>query len=94
MSQQDPNSALLLVLAEVKGQLSNITQIIQSNQAATNQRIDDLRHALEGRLGAHESRLSRLETNERATAMKSSDMGAISGMATSMMVEAIKAALR
>jgi hypothetical protein len=70
VSEQNINVVALAQLAEVKGQLQQISQQLHMNSEATNRRIDDLRHSVEGRLAGHESRLGTLERNERGTAIR------------------------
>lgn len=84
------NAAMLAALGEVKGQLVHITQLITANQTATNQRIDDLRHAMEGRMNGHEGRIGVLEDRERSTAIRTAGVSAI----TSAIVAAGIAAMR
>ena len=79
MSDTDVNAQTLQQLAEVKGQLTNITLLIQNSQTSTHQRIDDLRTSMETRFDGVEERLSRVEENERATAMRAAGSGAITG---------------
>lgn len=77
-------------LGELKGQLTQIAQLIQAthestNQridaahAATNQRIDDYQKSNEARMDSHEKRIGTLEQNERATAIKAAAIGATAG---------------
>ena len=88
------DSQTLAQIAEIRGQLTVITQMIQHNHEATHQRIDDLRHAVEGRLSGVETRVGRLEENERGTAMKASTAGAVSGLLSSVLVAAGIAAVK
>lgn len=85
---------MLVQLAEVKGQLQSLTLLITQNHEATHQRINDFRHAVEGRISGVEGRVVTLEKNERSTALKASASGAISGFALTATVEAIKHILR
>lgn len=62
--------AMFKELAQVQGQLTAITAMIANNHNSTNQRIDDLRHSIEGRLGGVEGRVGTLEKNERSTAIR------------------------
>lgn len=80
----------LAELGEVKGQLAAITQLLTLNHASTNQRIDDLRHAMSGRMDGHESRLAVLEKNERGTAIRTAGVA----VGTSALVNAGIAALK
>lgn len=72
-----PNAAVLVELAEVKGLLKAQMQLAQQNHEATHQRINDFRHAVEGRLDSLENRVVVLEKNERSTAVKSATASAV-----------------
>ncbi|OYZ76058.1 MULTISPECIES: hypothetical protein [unclassified Polaromonas] len=86
----DNNVSVLVELAEVKGQLKLMIQLMQQNHEATHQRINDFRHAVEGRVTNVETRMSTLETNERATALKGAGSGAIAGAIMGGAIEALK----
>jgi hypothetical protein len=86
----DNNTSVLVELAEVKGQLRIMTQLMQQNHEATHQRINDFRHAVEGRVANVETRMATLETNERTTALKGAGSGAAAGAIASAAIEAIK----
>lgn len=82
--------SVLVELAEVKGQLKLMIQLMQQNHEATHQRINDFRHAVEGRVANVETRMSTLETNERTTALKGAGSGALAGAITGAAIEAMK----
>ena len=88
----DPNSntSVLIQLGEVQGQLKLKTQMLQQNHESTHQRINDFRHAVEGRLQGVETRMTVIEANERATAIKSAGSGALAGAIMAAGVEALK----
>jgi hypothetical protein len=86
----DNNTSVLVELAEVKGQLRIMTQLMQQNHEATHQRINDFRHAVEGRVANVETRMATLETNERTTALKGAGSGALAGAVMGGAIEAIK----
>ncbi|WP_198086619.1 hypothetical protein [Variovorax sp. E3] len=86
----DPKDLLLAELGEVKGQLKMMVQLMQSHHESTHQRIEDFRHAVEGRLTGVEARVTTLEGHERSTAMKSAGSGALSGAIMGGAVELIK----
>lgn len=75
----DLNAQALTEIAAVKGQLTGIATMIQANHEASNKRLDDFRHSVEGRIGGIEERLGKLEENERGTAIRSSATGALAG---------------
>lgn len=86
--------ALGAVLAELKG----IHALIASGQAATNQRIDDLKDhlddrftAVDKRIDSMSSRVNTLESNERSTAIRTAGMGAFSGGVVAAVIELAKA---
>lgn len=78
----DKTETVLVEVGQIKGQLGLITQMLQANHDATNQRIDDLRHAMESRVKGVEGRVLTLEQNERSTALKASATGALAGTVT------------
>lgn len=89
-TEQQLNTAMLTELAEVKGQLAIITRLIQTNHDATHQRINDLRHSVDGRFDGVDSRLTRLEENERGTAIRTAAVGAVSGALVTAAIQFIK----
>lgn len=84
------NAIAMAQLAEVRGQLSTITQLLTINAKHTDQRIDDLRHAMEGRMTGHDSRLSKLETNERGTAIRTAGVAAVTSTIVAAGIAALK----
>lgn len=89
-TSEDLNAAALAEIAQVRGQLTNITQLILNGQAATNTRIEDLRRTFEGRFDGVEKRLSTIEQNERGTAMRTSAIGAVSGAIVAAAIAALR----
>ncbi len=89
MSEVQNNAAVLSELGQVKGQLTVLLQVIQSNNSATNQRIDDLRDSVVDRLDSHEKRISTLEANERGTAVKAGAGAVIGGAIVSAAIKAM-----
>jgi len=86
----DQNTVVLVELAEVKGQLKLMTQMMQQNHDSTHQRINDFRHAIEGRLSGVEARLNTVEKNERGTALRGASSGALAGSVVAASIEALK----
>lgn len=93
----DPNQQLLQQVGEVQGQLKLMTQMIQQNHESTHQRINDFRHAIEGRLDGVEARIDGVEArvdtidrNERGTALRGAGGGAVSAAIVAGAIEAIK----
>lgn len=70
------NSAVLIQLAQIKGQVDLLMQMIAANHTATHQRIDDLRHTIGQRFEGVEGRVKVLEGNERSTAIRVSSIAA------------------
>lgn len=90
MSQPETNTAVLVQLAEVKGQLGLMMQVMQQNHDTTQTRIDDFRHAIETRVESVETRLETLEKNERGTALRGASSGAMGGAVASAGVALIQ----
>ena len=88
------NSDLLLQLGKLEGQVGQILQLMQANHTATNQRLDDMRAAFNARMDGHDTRLERIESRERSTAIKAAASGALSGMVTSMIAAAVVTAIK
>lgn len=86
----DPNATVLVELAEVKGQLKLMTQMMQQNHESTHQRINDFRHAIEGRLSGVETRVATIEKNERGTALRGASSGALAGTVMTACIEGLK----
>lgn len=63
-------------------------------RAMFDQRMDDMQTHLDGRLNSHETRISRVEGNERSSAIRSAATGGITGAVTSLVAELIKSAMR
>jgi len=79
MTAPDNHSVLLAHIGKLEGQLAVMTQLMQQNHESTHQRINDFRHAIEGRITGVEARVFPLEGNERSTAIKAAGGGALSG---------------
>lgn len=86
----DPNQQLLQQVGEVQGQLKLMTQMIQQNHESTHQRINDFRHAIEGRLTGLEARVGVIEGNERGTALRGAGSGALAGAFFTAAIEGLK----
>lgn len=97
MIQTDPNTNVLAQLGEVQGQLKLMTQMIQQNHESTHQRINDFRHAIEGRIDgveekikSVEQRVDTIDKNERGTALRAAGGGAVSAAIVTGAIEALK----
>jgi hypothetical protein len=77
MSSPDPDT--LRALGHVQGQLNGIADLIRETSASTNRRIDDLKETMDDRFQDHGDRITRLENNERGTAIKAAGIGAAAG---------------
>ncbi len=86
----DMSIAVMQQLAEVRGQLVVMTQLMQNNHAATQTRIEDLRSSMDSRFETLEGRMGHLEQNERKTAISSAISGALSGAVVSASLAALK----
>ena len=84
----DINATGLAEISAVKGQLTTIILLIESHHAATDQRIDDMRRAVEGRLDGIEKRLGNVEANERITAIRTAGIAGTVGTAAGALVAA------
>jgi hypothetical protein len=91
------NAAVLSELGQVKGQLQMMTAMIQQNHESTHQRINDFRHAIEGRIdsveariGAVEGRIDTVDKNERGTALRAAGAGGVSAAIVAGAIEALK----
>ena len=90
MGENEANSAILRSLGHIEGQVAQLMQMMQTNQAATNQRLDDMRASINARMDSQEKRIDKLETNERNTALRSSASAAIAAAIVSSGMAAIK----
>ena len=97
MSHDDISAAALAEIAAVKGQLANITLLIQAGQSATQTRIEDLRRTFESRFDGTdmrfdgvERRLGTIEQNERGTAIRTAAIGACSGAIVAASISALR----
>jgi hypothetical protein len=97
MSDNNPDSTVLVQLGEVQGQLKMMTAMIQANHESTHQRINDFRHAIEGRIDGVEAKIKKVEDrvdtidkNERGTALRAAGGGAMSAAIVTGAIEALK----
>lgn len=97
MSDHNQDTTVLVQLGEVQGQLKLMMTMMQQNHESTHQRINDFRHAIEGRIdgveariGAVEDRIDRVDSNERGTALRGASSGALSGALMAAGIEIIK----
>lgn len=81
--------ALTAVATELKGMRDLLTQ----HMASSDRRMDDIKAAIDGQIEGHETRIHRLENNERNTAIRSAAMGAAGGGLTALLTEVVRAAL-
>ena len=89
-----PDPETLRALGQVQGQLNGIADLIRETSAATNRRIDDLKETMDDRFQDHGERISRLENNERATAIKAAAIGATAGAASGVVGQVLGAIFR
>ena len=93
MPAPDNNTAVLVELGQVKGQLTALTDMIRQNHQATQTRIDDHSKAVGVRFDGLEKRLATLETNERGTAIRAAGTGALAGAIVAAMMAAIRSGI-
>ena len=55
LKEEDNNMQVLVLLGEIKGELSGIHRLVQQSTEATTQRIDDLRDSMHRRLEDHQA---------------------------------------
>ncbi|WP_375184017.1 hypothetical protein [Aquabacterium sp.] len=89
-----PDHETLRALGQVQGQLNGIADLIKETSAATNRRIDDLKATMDDRFQDHGERISRLESNERATAIKAAGIGAAAGAASGVVGQLLGALVK
>ncbi|VVE55747.1 hypothetical protein PIN31009_04995 [Pandoraea iniqua] len=90
MSLSDTNDKVLLALGQIQGELSGIRAMVQNGQAATNQRIDDLKGAVTDRMDGLENRVSKLEGDHGKLVVKTAGMGSIAGVAMVALGEIVR----
>lgn len=88
---------LSAVMTMLTSQHESTQQLLNHHHNATNQRIDDLRHSMatqhagtEKRIDGVSGRVTVLEGNERATAIKAGSVGAVSGAIVAALIAALK----
>ena len=98
MSTHEPNAntntAALVQLAQVKGQLETITQMMSHHHETTQQRFSDLQHYNETRFNGIDGRIGTLEKNERDTALRTASIASLAGAVSSAIVTAGMAMLK
>lgn len=90
MSDEKLSEQVLLVLGNIQGELRGIRETVQQGQAATNQRIDDLKTAVTDRIDGLEDRVTRLEGDHGKLMVKTASLGGIAGGAMTALVEVIR----
>jgi len=102
-NKADPET--LRALGQVQGQLHGIAELIRETAASTNRRIDDLKESVDARFddhskritqieNVHGARISRLEDNERSTAIKAAGIGAAAGAASGIVGHLVGAIIK
>jgi len=89
-----PDPETLRALGQVQGQLNGIADLIRETSASTNRRIDDLKETMDDRFQDHGDRISRLENNERTTAIKAAGIGAAAGAASGIVGQLLGALVK
>jgi hypothetical protein len=91
-SKADPET--MRALGEVKGQLTGIAELIRESNASVNRRLDDLKHSVDARFNDHGQRITKLEENERSTAIKAAAIGATAGAASGIVGQILGAIVK
>ena len=85
---------LILLLGEIKGEISGIKVLVETSTAATNKRIDDLKDHLDNSLESTERRVTVLEAGQSRLYSKSAVSGGLSGALIVAGVEIVKGMLK
>lgn len=94
MADTVSNSDILVQLGKLEGQVGQIMSMMQLNHQAINQRLDDMRSATNARMDGHETRIEKIESRERGTAIRAATAGALSGMGTGVVSAIVVAAFK
>lgn len=90
-SQHDIDNAR--ALAAVASELKGMSELLKQHMASSDQRMDDIKASIDTQLSIHGERITRLENNERATAIRSAAVGAVGGGVTAALAEVVRALL-
>lgn len=88
--RNDTQYQMLLVMAEMRGELRSIRELVTTQHQHTNQRIDDLKASLDARLLAQEKDIDDLNKAVGNVALKSASAGGATGGLAAVAVELIK----
>ena len=81
---------LLQQMAAVRAENAAMMRMMQLNQDSTNQRIDDMRHSIEGQLAGQADRIAKLEDDGKAMIWKMGGIGGTAGAVGAMLSEIAK----
>lgn len=84
-----PNQ-LLLLMVEMRGELGAIRELVTNQGKNTNQRIDDLKEALDARMRAQEKDVDNLNNALSSINIKSASTGGFAGGLAAVTIELIK----
>lgn len=90
-TQQDIDNAR--ALAAVASELKGMSELLKQHMASSDQRMDDIKSSIDTQLHSQGERITRLENNERATAIRSAAVGAVGGGITAALAEVVRIAL-
>lgn len=90
-SQHDIDNAR--ALAAVASELKGMSELLKQHMTSSDQRMDDIKASIDTQLNNQESRITRLENNERATAIRSAAVGAVGGGITAALAEVVRIVL-
>jgi len=78
------------VLGEILGELRGIRSQMESNQEATNRRIDDLKASVDTRINGLTDRVEVVEAGQAKLLTKTASLGGVAGGLVSGVIELIK----
>jgi len=90
-SQHDIDNAR--ALAAVASELKGMSELLKQHMTSSDQRMDDIKASINTQLKTHGERITRLENNERATAIRSAAVGAVGGGITAALAEVVRVVL-
>lgn len=84
------NTDILVHLARMEGQMSQLMQLQQMNHETINQRLQDVITNTNTRFDGLEKRMGAVEDKERGTAIRAAASGAVSGAVAAAALAALK----
>ncbi|WP_072670515.1 hypothetical protein [Vibrio injensis] len=87
---KDPQHQMLMLMVEMRSELGAIRELVTNQGKHTNQRIDDLKAALDARMKAQEKDIDDLNTALSNVNLKSASTGGLAGGLAAVAVELAK----